>query len=119
MPKSGSDSGSILRIGGWKIRIRVDSSEWVFVSPTHYKIGICSDTTNVCVAMEPDLLKSSLFHADQRLCSAEILPPSQVCRSRSSLLLDFFIVICFVGSKFLLQWSPGAGKNRSRRPQFP
>nr|XP_009385845.2 PREDICTED: meiotic recombination protein SPO11-2 isoform X6 [Musa acuminata subsp. malaccensis] len=78
MPKSGS--GSIIRVGGWKIRIRVDSSEWVFASPSHYKIGICSDTTTVRVEMEPDLLKSSLFHADQRLCSAEILPPSQISR---------------------------------------
>ncbi|XP_064996889.1 meiotic recombination protein SPO11-2-like isoform X4 [Musa acuminata AAA Group] len=80
MPKSGSGSGSIIRVGGWKIRIRVDSSEWVFASPSHYKIGICSDTTTVRVEMEPDLLKSSLFHADQRLCSAEILPPSQISR---------------------------------------
>nr|XP_018676843.1 PREDICTED: meiotic recombination protein SPO11-2 isoform X2 [Musa acuminata subsp. malaccensis] len=87
MPKSGS--GSIIRVGGWKIRIRVDSSEWVFASPSHYKIGICSDTTTVRVEMEPDLLKSSLFHADQRLCSAEILPPSQVRARIEVAVLNF------------------------------
>ncbi|URD93680.1 Type IIB DNA topoisomerase [Musa troglodytarum] len=89
MPKSGSGSGSILRVGGWKIRIRVASTEWVFASPSHYKMGICSHTTTVCVEMEPNLLKSSLFHADQRLCSAEILPPSQVRARIEVAVLNF------------------------------
>ncbi|RRT77759.1 hypothetical protein B296_00027262 [Ensete ventricosum] len=88
MPKWGS--GSIFRVGGWKIRIRVDSSEWVFASPGQYiKWGVCSDTTTVCVEMEPNLLESSLFYADQRLCSAEILPPSQVRARIEVAVLNF------------------------------
>lgn len=37
-----------------------------------------TETTNSNATMEPDLLKSSLFYTDQRLCSAEILSPSEV-----------------------------------------
>ncbi|RWV90603.1 hypothetical protein GW17_00047179, partial [Ensete ventricosum] len=39
--------------------------------------------------MEPNLLESSLFYADQRLCSAEILPPSQVRARIEVAVLNF------------------------------
>ncbi|XP_073106142.1 meiotic recombination protein SPO11-2 isoform X5 [Elaeis guineensis] len=43
--------------------------------------------------MEPDLVKSSLFYADQRLCSAEILSPSEVRARIEVAVLNFLKIL--------------------------
>ncbi|XP_072964701.1 meiotic recombination protein SPO11-2 isoform X1 [Typha angustifolia] len=43
--------------------------------------------------MDLDLIKSSLFYADQRLCSAEILPPSQVRARIEVAVLNFLTAL--------------------------